>query len=57
VVQVRNLGSPTSVTGDFLIQEVTISNFLSSIFPTREVKASTTRFSLEDLLRRFRGGA
>jgi hypothetical protein len=35
----------------------TISNVLPLIFPTREVKASTTRFSLEDLLRRFRGGA
>lgn len=51
-----NLGAPTSVTGDFKIQHVTISTFPANsvVYPDFAVTASSTRFSLEDLLRRVR---
>lgn len=55
-----NLGSPTNVSGTFMIQQVTISEFQKSAArggdsqPTFDVVASTERFSLEDLLRRRR---
>lgn len=46
-----NLASPTSVTGDFRIQQVTISQFLPAQYPTYAVQASSSRFTFEDLLR------
>ncbi len=49
-----NLGSPTSVTADFQIQQVTIDTFGPALLPTYTVQASSARFSLEDLLRVFR---
>lgn len=54
-----NLGSPTSIFGTFKIQQVTISNFHpnGAHAPTYDVQASTTRFSLEDLLRLARDAA
>jgi len=47
-----SLGSPTSVTADFKIQQVIISNFHPSpdFYPDFDVQASSTRFSLENLL-------
>ena len=53
-----SLGSPTSVTADFKIQQVVISNFHPSpdFYPDFDVQASSTRFSLEDLLRLARQG-
>lgn len=48
---VVDLGSPTSVTATFLIQQVTINTFQPALFPTYTVQASSARFSLEDLLR------
>jgi hypothetical protein len=52
-----NLGSPTSLTGDFQIQQVTIDAFAPAIFPTYTVQASSSRFSLDDLLRLARKAA
>jgi hypothetical protein len=49
-----SLGSPTSVTGTFQIQRVTIGTFLLTGNPTYTVQASSSRFSLEDLLRLVR---
>lgn len=49
-----SLGAPTSVTGDFKIQQVVISGFSATSltqFPIYQVQASSTRFSFEDLLR------
>jgi hypothetical protein len=48
-----NLPAPTSVTGTFKIQQVTISNFRphTNQYPTYAVQASSVRFSFEDLLR------
>jgi len=53
-----SLGSPTSVTADFKIQQVVISNFhpAPDFYPDFDVQASSTRFSLEDLLRLARQG-
>ncbi len=48
------LTSPTSITGDFMIQSVTIDTFSPALMPTFHVQASSDRFSLEDLLRVFR---
>jgi hypothetical protein len=52
------LPAPTSVTADFKIQQVTISNVhpRSDFYPDFDVQASSTRFSLEDLLRLARNG-
>lgn len=54
-----SLGSPTSVTADFTIQRVTIDAFQPALYPTFTVEASSSRVSLEDLLRliRNRSGA
>lgn len=54
-----NLPAPTSVTGDFKIQQVTISEFSpnGTWMPVYTVTASSTRFSLEDLLRLARQAA
>lgn len=46
-----NLGTPTTVTATFQIQHVTIDNFQPALMPTFTVQASSSRFSLEDLLR------
>lgn len=49
-----NLGAPTSLTGDFTIQDVTINeiDIASNTYPRHQVTASSVRFSLDDLLRR-----
>lgn len=52
-----SLGSPTSVTGTFQIQHVTIDTFLPNTGPTFTIEASNSRFSLEDLLRLVRKAA
>ena len=55
-----SIGAPTSVSGTFKIQEVTIAAFQQSpanvpkALPWRTVQASNERFSLEDLLRQRR---
>jgi hypothetical protein len=48
-----NLPAPTSVTGTFRIQHVTISNFRPhpTQYPTFSVEASSVRFTFEDWLR------
>ncbi len=55
---VVNLAAPTSVSGTFKIQRVTISDFGSvpTVHPTYTVEASSVRFSFEDILRRIAGG-
>jgi len=49
------LPSPTNVTGDFLIQRVTIDDvsIAANWYPKRKVQASTTRFSFDDVLNRI----
>ncbi len=42
------------LTGSYLIQTVTISNFQTALFPTFTSEASSIQFSFEDLLRRGR---
>lgn len=54
---VVNLPAPISVTGTYLIQEVTVSNFVPGQRPVFTASASTERFSFEDLLRQTRDGA
>lgn len=51
-----NMSAPTSLTGDFKIQQVTLSGFdaQNRLYPTFSVQASSTRYSLEDLLRMVR---
>lgn len=49
-----NLGPPTSLVGDFKIQQVTIADFRETTNPMCDVDASTDRFSFEDLLRMAR---
>jgi hypothetical protein len=51
------LPAPTNLTGDFMIQSVTIDTFSPALMPTFHVQASSDRFSLEDLLRMFRQAA
>jgi hypothetical protein len=51
------LPAPTNLTGDFMIQSVTIDTFAPALLPTFHVQASSDRFSLEDLLRMFRQAA
>lgn len=48
-----DMPAPFNVTGDFKIQRVQISQFseTDTLYPTFAAQASTTRFSLEDLLR------
>lgn len=50
-----DLPAPTSVTGEFKIQRVTISGFSASrdLFPTFTAEASSVRFTFEDLLRQL----
>jgi len=50
-----DLPAPTNVTGDFLIQRVTIDDvsIAANYFPKRHVQASTTRFSFDDVLARI----
>lgn len=46
-----NLGTPTSVTADFLIQTVTESGFAPALFPTFETTGASVRLTFEDYLR------
>lgn len=50
-----DLPAPTNLTGDFLIQRVTIDDvsIAANWMPRRKVSASTTRFSFEDVLARI----
>lgn len=50
-----DLPAPTNLTGDFLIQRVTIDSIATwtDTAPKRSVDASTTRFSFEDVLARL----
>jgi hypothetical protein len=48
-----NLPAPTSVTGDFIIQDVTITCDAPTVAPRFAVTASSVRFTLEDVLRRL----
>jgi len=52
-----NLAAPTSCVGSFKLQAVEISNFQPKLWPTRVVQASSSRFTLEDLLRLARKAA
>ena len=54
-----DLGAPTSVSGTYQVQRVTISDLgiSETVYPLREVEASSKRYSFEDLLRRIRGRA
>jgi hypothetical protein len=46
-----DLPVPTSVSGDFTIQAVTITDFTPNILPRYSARAASTQFSLADLLR------
>ena len=50
-----DLPAPTNITGDFLIQRVTIDDvsYAKNFYPRRSVDASTTRFSFDDVLNRM----
>jgi len=50
-----DLPAPTNLTGDFLIQKVTIADvsIAKNWYPKRAVEASTTRFSFDDVLARI----
>ena len=50
-----DLPAPTNLTGDFLIQKVTIADvsIAKNWYPLRTVDASTTRFSFDDVLARI----
>jgi hypothetical protein len=50
-----DLPPPTNVTGDFLVQRVVIDDvsFAKNVEPRRQVEASTTRFSFDDVLNRL----
>ena len=50
-----DLPAPTNVTGDFLVQRVVIDDvsFAKNVEPKRQVEASTTRFSFDDVLNRL----
>lgn len=55
---VVNLGAPTSVSGSFKLQRVTISQFgIPGLFPTNAVLASSRQYSFEDLVRQARKAA
>jgi len=47
-----NLGAPTSVTDDFVIQTVTITNFASARHPDFLATAAAARVSLDDVYQR-----
>ena len=47
-----NLGAPWNLTGDFKIQQVSISEPYPGELPLRRVEASSVRFSFEDMIRR-----
>ncbi|MDP2319560.1 MAG: hypothetical protein Q8O42_09520 [Acidobacteriota bacterium] len=49
-----SLGSPTSLSGSYLIQEVTLTEFAiaANTFPLRRVVAAPVRFTFQDFLRR-----
>jgi hypothetical protein len=49
------LPAPTNLSGDFLIQRVTIDQVATAAgtYPRRQVDASTTRFSFDDVLARL----
>ena len=49
-----NVGPPTNLVGEFLIQRVTIAHFLPALNPTYEVEASSVRFTDTELLRLMR---
>lgn len=52
-----SLAGTTNIAGTFKLQQVTIRDFTNSVrtlYPTRLVEGSTTRFSFEDLLRQAR---
>jgi len=51
---VVDLAAPTSVSGTFMIQRVTISNFVPAIQPNYDVTAASDLYTFEDLLRRAR---
>lgn len=53
-----SFGSPTSVSGAYKLQQVTISQFSgnATLFPTYEANGSTTLFSFDDLLRAIQKG-
>ncbi len=46
-----NIGAPVSASGSFMLQQVTISNFLPTVMPLRTCQASTVRFTFAELLR------
>src|SRR6185436_3984605 len=50
-----NLGAPTSVTDDFVIQTVTITNFASARHPDFLATAAAARVSLDDVYQRRLG--
>ena len=51
-----SLGAPTNVSQSLLIQNVVITQFVvPNTYPLFEVKASSTKFTLQDLLRRLGG--
>jgi hypothetical protein len=56
-----DLPAPTSVTGDFTLQSVTITGFTPNLLPRYRARAASTQFSLADLLQlagdRARGGS
>lgn len=53
-----NLGAPQTLSGDFLIQRVTIAGYTKGhTQPTYEVEASTVRFTFDELLRQMRTAA
>jgi len=52
-----NLAAPTAVNQAFKVQQVAISDFNPARWPKRQAQGSSTRFTLEQLLRVARGGA
>lgn len=50
-----SLAAPTSVSGSFKLQSVTIDGFTPGLWPTHHAHGANKRFTLEDLLRIARG--
>lgn len=50
-----DLPPPTAITGTFRIQDVTVASFnpAAGIFPTYDAQSSSSRYTLEDLLRQL----
>lgn len=48
-----SLASPTSLSGTFMIQRVTVSAFQPALFPTYSVTAVSTLYRIEDVLRQL----